>query len=425
MQNKRRAVFFATTFAVVLVFLTTVAPAFAAGKEKVLHRFGRGKDGSVPWAGLIFDAVGNLYGVTLFGGSSSNCGYELGCGTAFQLAPGANGKWTEKLLHDFQGRADGGYPNGPLISDAAGNLYGSAGGGGNGNCQGGCGVVFELTPGAKGRWTEKVLYNFPDYNDGYPKGPLTFDAAGNLYGTAIGEYTGNVFELTPGANGQWTQTVLYQFNGGSDGDSPYAGVVLDAAGNLYGTTYYGGGANLGTVFKLAPGANGGWTETVLHSFCAADGCTDGGNPYAGVVLDAAGNLYGNAEIGGTGQCKNNWGFVIGCGTVFELTPGADGKWTEKVLHNFRSESDISTGLTFDTAGELYGTVYFGAGVFKMTPGGNGRWTYRVVHRFSAKDGGPSSGVIFDAAGNLYGTTEEGAGSGCGPYGCGTVFEITP
>jgi len=200
-------------------------------------------------------------------------------------------------------------------------------------------------------WTEKVLHSFHrNGTDGYtPQASLIFDAAGNLYGTTVdgGTYRGGtVFELTPQAGGGWTETVLHSFHrNGTDGASPYAGLVLDAAGNLYGTTVDGGTYGRGAVFELTPEAGGGWTEQVLHNF--GNG-TDGAFPYAGLVLDAAGNLYGTTCQGGT----------HGRGAVFELTPQAGGGWTDKVLHSFDPTDGYypEAGLIFDAAGNLYGTT---------------------------------------------------------------------
>ncbi len=208
--------------------------------------------------------------------------------------------------------ADGWIPSAGLIFDAAGNLYGTTGLGGTD----GVGTVFELTR-AGGGWTEQVLYNFG--TDGaYPGGGLTFDSAGNLYGTT-GEggihILGTVFELTPTVGGGWTETVLHNFGSGTDGAYPGAGVTFDAAGNLYGTTQYGGTYNscsggCGTVFELTPTAGGGWTEQVLLNFNG----TGGANPYAGLIFDGAGNLYGTTQF----TYDNCSGFY--CGTVFELMP---------------------------------------------------------------------------------------------------------
>ena len=399
--------------------------------EKVLYSFNNnGTDGTNPEAGLIFDTAGNLYGTTYQGGTYS-------IGTVFELTPTAGGGWTEKVLHSFnKNGTDGAHPHAGLVMDAAGNLYGTTFANGTYNH----GTVFELTRAAGGGWTEKVLYSFNNNGtDGTnPEAGLIFDTAGNLYGTTYqgGTYSiGTVFELTPTAGGGWTEKVLYSFNNnGTDGTNPEAGVILDAGGDLYGTTYSGGTYNNGTVFELTPTAGGGWTEQVLHHFNLNG--TDGANPEAGLIFDAAGNLYGTTDGGGA-----YGGFYGGDGTVFELTPTAGGGWTEEVLHNFGNSTDgINThaGLIFDTAGNLYGTTdeggaygnsdnaYGASGygtVFELTPTAGGGWTEEVVHsfNFNGTDGAsPHAGLIFDAAGNLYGTTTVS-----GTYSVGTVFELTP
>jgi uncharacterized repeat protein (TIGR03803 family) len=436
MQSKRRLILFVTAFAVVFGFLAIAAPLFAASKEKVLYSFCTiyaCKDGGDPTADLIFDAAGNLYGTTDSGGAS-------GAGTVFELSPGADGTWTETVLYSFCPGgwpcADGQQPQGGLIFDATGNLYGTTSGGGN-FCFGitSCGVVFRLTPGTNGTWTETVLYSFCSASgctDGAsPNASLVLDAAGNLYGTTEmgGSYgsgckgygCGTVFELKPGANGTWTETVLHSFGNGKDGTYPFAGLIFDAAGNLYSTTVMGGPYGWGTVFELTPNANGKWSEKVLHAFSYGKG---GESPWAGLIFDTYGNLYGTTEAGGAHNV----------GTAFELTPGAGGKWKEKVLHTFNGEdrkdgSNPVAGLIFDTAGNVYGTTTWGGPygwgtVFELTPNANGRWTEKVLHFFNGdgrKDGGnPYAGLILDAAGNLYGTTTVG-----GANVNGTVFEITP
>jgi uncharacterized repeat protein (TIGR03803 family) len=410
------------------------APLFAASNETVLYSFD-GTDGAYPSAGLIFDSAGNFYGTTINGGSSSNC--NSGCGTIFELMPGTNGKWKEKVLHSFNS-GDGNTPFGGLIFDAAGSLYGTTMMGG----AYGFGTVFKLTPHSGGTWAETVLHSFNnDGRDGYwPEAGVIFDASGNLYSatefgggygaSCNGFGCGAVFELMPGTNGKWKEKVLHSFSG-TDGAYPYAGLIFDSARNLYATTYGGGAHGYGTVFQLTAGAKGKWTEKVLHSF---DGPNDpGGNsPIGGVIFDGDGNLYGTTQAG---AC------IEGCGTVFQLTPGAGGKWTEKVLHNFNNERYglyPQSSLIFDAVGNLYSTtVEGGAGgdfcgegcgtVFQLTPGEGGRWTEKILHRF--KDNGndgfsPRASLIFDASGKLYSTTGEGGSSGNNGYGWGTVFEIT-
>ena len=339
--------------------------------EKVLYSFCSATnciDGTNP-EGLIFGAAGKLYGIALTGGA-------YGFGTVFDLAPGKGGTWSEKVLHnfDFTG-GDGYYPYGSLIVDAGGSLYGTTEWGGAYNY----GTVFQLTPGAKGKWTEKKLHNFNNNGkDGYaPLSGLMFDPAGNLYGTTTmggssgtgcgGHGCGIVFQLTSDAEGKWTEKVLHSFNdSGKDGYDPWGGVVSDKAGNLYGTTNAGGASGCGTVFKLASGATGKWTEKVLHTFAkdANDGCV----PQVGLTVDVAGNLYGTTFYGG----------LYNDGTVFELTPRTNGTWMEKVVHNFdwslfvKDGTMPGAGLIFDSAGNMYGTAetggaYNSGAVFEITP----------------------------------------------------------
>ncbi len=439
-------------FAAVFACLFITIPLFAASKENVLYSFkDDGADGAEPYASLIPDHAGNLYGTTDAGGT-------YGYGTVFELTPGANGTWTEAVLYSFcavGGCADGASPLASLILDGAGNLYGTTySGGANGG-----GGVFQLAPEAGGTWMETTLYSFcaaSGCTDGTnPQANLIFDAVGNLYSTTSAGGTGpcknqngkiigcgTVFELIPSGNGIWAETVLYSFTGHSnDGAEPLAGVIFDPAGNLYGTTSSGGASHraacvrgyaCGTVFQLEPGENGKWTEKVLYSFCSATGCADGRDPVAGLTFDAAGNLYGTTNAGGGYEyepCLSR----VGCGAAFELTPGANGKWKEKTLHAFNGGhrgsdgGDPYAGLVFGAAGELYGTTALGGEwqqgtVFQLKPGSNGKWSEAVRHSFGqAKDGaGPNGGLIVDATGNLYGTTVGG-----GAYGHGTVFEIIP
>ncbi len=396
--------------------------AWSATHEQVLHNFG-GTDGANPYSGLVADAAGNLYGTTGTGGIHGN-------GTVFELMPREGGGWTEKVLHSFDG-ADGAFPDGDLIFDAAGNLYGVTGEGGIHFY----GTVFELTPREDGSWTEKVLHSF-DVNgvDGaFPDSGLVADAAGNLYGTtsaggiygSCGQYKcGTVFELTPAEDGIWTEKVLHSFNlNGQDGAYPEASLIIDLGGNLYGTTWTGGIHYLGTAFELSPTEGGGWAEKVLHSFGNGD---DGASPGGGLTFDAAGNLYGTTGDGG----------IHHDGTVFELTPRQGGGWAEKVLHSFGNGTDgISPAygsLTFDAAGNLYGTTS-GGGIhgygtaFKLTPQQGGEWQETILHSFgNGTDGAvPEEGLIFDAAGNLYSTTTYGGIHDCDDGPCGTAFEITP
>ena len=399
----------------------------AAAQELItLHSF-TGDDGANPEAGLIADPAGNLYGTTQRGGvtTTESC-RPVGCGTVFQLTPSG----TLNVLHSFTG-SDGEEPFAGLIADAAGNLYGTTDSGGapmSCNITTGCGTVFQLDTSG----TLTVLHSFTNRRDGnHPDAGLIADAAGNLYGTTLsggdGGY-GTVFQLDPSG----TLTVLYSFTGGSDGRSPVAGLIADAAGNLYGTTRGQLGAmgscplGCGTVFQLTPSG----TLNVLYSFTGSDGS----HPVAGLLADAAGNLYGTTSTGGDRtSCAAQ--FVGGCGTVFQLDPSG----TLTVLYNFTGGSDGASphALIADAAGNLYGTTQaggapescnrpYGCGtVFQLTPSGS----LNVLHIFTGSDGAsPPAGLslIADAAGNLYGTTSGGgAGTGCiGGGACGTVFELT-
>jgi len=313
--------------------------------ESVLYGFGfNGGDGSSPMAGPILDAAGNLYGTTYLGGGQ-------GVGTVFDLTPNPDGSWTHTVLHTFypsQWGDAGIWPYAGLILDAAGNLYGTTVGGG----AYGYGVVFELTPNLDGSWTESVLYSFTGGTDGAnPYAGLIFDNTGNLYGATVGGGLygyGVVFKLKPHANGSWTEKVLHKFTGGKEGANPYAALVFDIAGNLYGTTVNGGPYGYGVAYKLTPNTAGCWTPKILHKFT---GGKDGANPYAALVLDAAGNLYGTTWAGGT----------HGLGVVFKLNLGPDGKWGEHVLHAFAGQPARNpyAGLVLDRAGNLYGTTATG------------------------------------------------------------------
>jgi uncharacterized repeat protein (TIGR03803 family) len=440
------------------VALTLAVPASAEWKEKVLYSFQGVTDGATPVGGVVFDSAGNLYGATQDGGSA-NCLSIYQCGTVYQLAPPAKkgDPWTETVLYVFKGNAsnDGASPFGGLVMDGAGNLYGTTAYGGTGDCvllgsKLGCGAVYELSPPTEkgGAWTETVLYSFPSAEQGYvPWGDLVFDGAGNLYGSTIFgggkgtscdpyyQHCGAVFELSPPKTkgGEWTEKMLHGFASGTDGASPNGGLVLDSKGAIYGTTYGGGNESrecgsggCGTAFELKPPTKkgGAWTETILHRF---SGSPDGGGPMSGVVFDAKGSVYGTTQGGGRDDS--------GSGTVFSLSPGTDGLWTERILHSFQDGDDGAqprAGVVFDTKGNIYGTASIGGlgrggTSFKLRPAGKS-WSLVVLHAFTGKPDGswPASSLIFDAAGNLYGTTQQsGTGQACGNYGCGTVFEVSP
>jgi uncharacterized repeat protein (TIGR03803 family) len=356
-------------------------------------------DGDFPHGGLIWSEGGKLYGTTAYGGTG-DCvllGGKVGCGTVYELTPPATtgGAWTEAVIYSFQGGKDGYWPEGELVSDDKGNLYGGTFyGGGYGVCDGGiypyCGTIFELSPPTTqgSVWTEKVLYSFKNGTDGAnANGSLVLDSQGALFGTTMfggspgclsssGRGCGVAFQLTPPMHGEksWTYTVIHSFSPNPpDGAAPYAGLIFDKSGNLYGTTYAGGDAwsgHAGTVFELSPPSVSGqpWTETTLCNF--GEGRT-GSNPYGGVVFDGDENLYGTAS---------NLGNYL-AGTVFQLKrPTENGSaWTLNILHAFERSPDAAT---------------------------------------------PTGTLIWGKEGKLYGLTALGGTGNC-IGGCGTVYEIAP
>jgi uncharacterized repeat protein (TIGR03803 family) len=329
---------------------------------------------STPEAGLITDASGNLYGTADYGGSpSSGCG--IGCGTAFELSPEKSGKWNETVLYSFNNPATGLYPSNPLIFDAAGNLYGTTQVGGT------LGVAFELLREAHA-WKYRLLHNFLGCRDGQqPRSGLT-ELNGNFYGTTVAGGNscsggnGTVFELSRRGH-HWKETIIDRFLSYGDGASPQAGLTFDASGNLYGTTSYGGNSSCasgcGTAFELSHARGRRWSEKVLHQFTGSDGFM----PLANLVWDESGNLYGSAEYGGDNSCVGG-----GCGTIFKLS-------------------------------RAKGT----------------RWRFSVVYVFPKQSQGadPAGNMVFDASGNLYGTTVGGGNVGACPQpgGCGVVFKLSP
>lgn len=273
-------------------------------KEKVLHNFS-GPDGERPYAGLTLDQAGNLYGTCEQGGA-------YGDGTVFELTATSAGFGPLKTLHNFNDNGhDGWGPYASMVFDSAGNLYGTTLDGGTGQN----GTVFELSPTASGPWKEKILHNFVGGDGQVPVSTLIFDPAGNIYGATrwggVGLNTaGTVFELSPTTSGGWKESVLHTFGSGSDGQNPEAGVIMDSAGNLYGTTEVGGTNSNGIVYELTPAGDGSWTETILHNFNATD-FEDGGYPWSGLLFNSAGNLVGNTSAGGTHGTG---------GMVFEIAP---------------------------------------------------------------------------------------------------------
>jgi uncharacterized repeat protein (TIGR03803 family) len=424
MPSKKPSTATKVIFAILVpLLLASLATQLAQGQKfRVLHTFA-GSDGYGPVGQLVRDSAGNLYGVASAGGSGT-CTGQSGCGTAFKL----DGTGKQVWVHSFQNAA-GQDPGAGLLRDSSGNLYGTTIYGGDTACGDplGCGTVFELNKSGK----EKVLYKFTGDPDGwFPGGPLVRDGAGNLYGiTQLGGTTGlgAIFKID--ASGK--ETILYSFTGGSDGCFPDAGVILDAAGNLYGVAPQGGAgfcnSGLGVVYELDTTGK----QTVLHTF----GGGDGAYPSSVLLFDSAGNLYGTTQAGGSSIVCGG-----GCGTVFELSPDGDGSWTENVLYSFCSLSSCADGeepiagpLARDAGGGLYGTTYFGGAnpncngdacgaVFKLDTTGK----ETVLHSFTGGSDGanPLAGLTMDSTGNLYGATVFGGNPAC-KGGCGVVFKLAP
>ncbi len=412
-----RTAVFALSMSVVPLLIAVVAQPASAQTFSVIYNFTGGVDGAAPQAGLTIDRAGDLYGTAYQGGASSR-------GTVFKLTRRGTG-WTFNTLYSFAGKPDAASPLSRVIPGPEGTFYGTTEFGGR-NCGlgTGCGTVYKLQPrptpckSAICPWLETVLYEFAGDADGANPayGDLVLDQAGNIYGTTFYggiNAQGVVFELTPSGSG-WTETPIYTFTGADDGANPYSGLIFDSAGNLYGTTNVAGANGYGTVFQLTHSGSG-WAENTLYAFHPA---SSGGSPYGGLAFDTSGNLYGGTSSGGTGSG----------GTIYELTTSGDG-YTFSLLYSL-SGSQYQPGpydsLTLDAAGNLYGTTQkdgaHGMGsVFKLTRSGGG-WLYTSLHDFTGGSDGanPVGGVILDASGNLYGTAKAGGASGNG-----VVWEITP
>lgn len=383
--------------------------AWAQASGRVLHSFdGRPDCGPLAHAALLAGPGGHLFGSTDVGGSGG-----LGC--IFELSPSPTG-WHESVLHSFSG-PDGNGPTAALTLDAAGNLYGTTVDGGTYNG----GVAFELSPARDGSWNETVLYNFGNGDDAAdPECDLIFDRRGNLYGTTGGggpHNTGTIFRLSP-SQGGWVESILYEFQdgiGGPGGAFPVGGLVMDRVGRLYGVTSSGGEYGSGAAYELVP-ENGAYKEKIIHSFGAA-----GVAPNSGLTMDSNGNLYGTTSFGGT----------IFAGTVYELTKGTGGMWTEQTLQSMEVQNGVSPNgpVVFDKAGNLYATAFTGGindmgSVFMLSPTKNGQWIETVLHRFNFKypdgeDGEHSEAGVIIVDGKVFGTTTLG-----GIYNDGIVFEGT-
>ncbi len=390
-----------------IALLMALSQLCSAQNFQVIHNFTGATDGGVPPYTLAQDASGHFFG-------TANSGGQNGYGLVFRFSH-VNSGWVLVPLYNFTG-TDGqpGWgvalaPDGTIYTNA---MYASVLGGP-------CGTAMQLRPSPNPphsvfyNWTSTAMRTYVKNQDGCPTGNLLRDSAGNLYGvTQDGGPNGwgSVFELTKTDSG-WTENILYAFTGGNDGGAPYSGLIMDNAGNLYGTATAKGAFNQGTVFELSP-SGGGWTEQVLYSF---HGGNDGGQPVAGLIFDNAGNLYGASASWGSG----------GGGTVFKLAPSGGGSWTYSVLTSLTGADGPVASLTMDASGNIYGTTFmddsFGYGsVFKLTKSGS-NYIYTDLHDFTGgTDGGyPGGGVTLDSSGNIYGTAVTG-----GANGLGVIYQIT-
>ncbi len=404
----------------VLAMAALLSTRTMAQTENILHTFAENNiDGYWPSGTLVFDGSGNLYGTTGNGGAFGPFG------TVFQLKAAGGGVWNEEILHSFGSGTDGwGAYAGPTLDDS-GNIFGTTGWGGAYNATGVGGTVYELIHGPGG-FTEKVIHSFGSGTDGNrPNAAVVLDAAGNIYGTTLygGTYgEGVVFELRPTLSGVWNEKILLNFNG-TNGSTP-GFLMFDAAGNLFGTA--GGGAyGAGITYELTPRPGGVWTQRILHNFLG--GSADGMSP-GPLVFGPTGNLYGTTFYGGSSYNE---------GSLYELIPTATGAWKESVvpfIYGSVNQCYWPDGdLLIDASGALYGTCAYGGSasygaVFKFSPGPSGHWTETLLHDFGSGTDGqiPTGGLTFDAAGNIYGTTYSSSPYVCqGILGCGTAFELVP
>ena len=408
-----------------LLFLISAGGLAQGQTFTVLHNFAL-TDGAKPFAGVTMDGRGNLYGTTEYGGIL-NCdnGGVPGCGVAYQMRP-QNSTWIYSVLHEFPGQ-NGFLPTNPgdITIGTGGAPYGT-------ELQGGAafaGTVYELLPSRvvsaalNSQWSYHLIHTFGGGNDGGYPSQISFDASGKIFGsTGLGGTVGvgTVYELTPSGSG-WTESILYNFLGGADGNGP-RGAALDEAGNIYGSTGSGGNqecenhVGCGTVYELTRSGSG-WTKTILHVF---EQTTDGGDP-GPVARDSAGNLFGLTSTGAAGNG----------GTIWELSPSGNG-WTFTVLFTFPWPTQQFTGAfrpVIDSAGALYGVTNGGGAynfgsAYRLAPS-NGKWIYTDLHDFGSwsnqTDGCyPRGPVALDAAGDIF-----GAAQSCGAFDDGDVFEITP
>lgn len=368
----------------------------------ILHAFNGPNDGALPLAGVTFDRGGNLYGTTHNGGNMQLCGLQ-GCGTAFKLSHHSGG-WLLESLYVSNGSSDA-YPEAPIVIAPDGSLYSSA----QGNYD--CGIVFRLQPplsvckSASCPWTKTVAYAFNGSGDGcHPLGAQVFDSSGNLYGVTL---DGVLYQLTPQQN-QWTENAL------TTQLSPYSGPIMDSAGNLYGTNDVGGAYNGGTLYELVHSGSG-WTLNTLVNFGNGNGTT----PVGGLVMDAQGNIFGTTSRGGQNNggtafelSPNGGGWTLTTIYNFPQQRGEpDATLTLDAQGNLYGTTNNSGGTVFKLTRGSGGWNYT---LIHTFTGSDNDGAYPV-----------NAGVALDANGNLYGTTSGGGGSPNCYQGCGTVYEITP
>lgn len=401
----------ALTLALLSVLLLVTGPA-EAQTETVLYNFTDGTGGGFPLSSLTPDGAGNFYGTADRGGTG-------GDGVVYELSPNGHGGWKQIALLSLNGGKNGGYPALSSVIYHSGKLYGTAYSGG----AHGYGVVFELTFNGK-HWEHTVIYNFAGGTlGGYPYASLIMDSDGNLYGSTEGDGNGTdgiVFELTP-AGTDWTERLIYD----AGTMTGFTGLTIDSAGTIFGVEFNTQNG-LSYVVELTPTGNDSWTPTIIHTFTGYP--KDGTGAVGNVVLDKEGNLYGATSIGGP---KDQ-------GIIYKLTPEKNGKWTEKILYSFKGfdgdkdGANPEAGIVFDPTGNIYGTTSSGGDytygtVFELVaPVGEGSYKEKVLWSFDETDGfGPNASLTLDALGNLYGTTAFGGSSQtCGSY-CGVAFEVIP
>ncbi len=393
------------------VLLAALTPQLHSQTLATLYQFTGRANGVFP-NGVIMDRAGNLYGATVGGGANTGACEEFnGCGTVYKLS--FHGSWTFSLLYSFTGGADGVEPTPPIFGPDGslyGSTY--FGGAGPCGYDWGCGIIYRLQPPAtfcrstSCPWTETIVHRFRATDGSSPNTPA-FDSAGNIYGTAGrggnlqgcgGLGCGNIFQFV-NSGGSWTESVLYEFSGEADGGLPPGGVVFDHAGNLYGLTSYSQPYQCGTAFELA-NSGGSWTLSTLYAFNPQIG--DGCQPSAAPIFDASGNLYG-ASIGNSG----------GPGAVFQLVPGQGSWTENVLHLFPSDVQSADSPLIMDSQGNLYGTTYtYGANncgsVYKLTPS-DGGWIYTDLHDFNEFVDGcnPVGPIAMDSQGNIYGTTYSG------------------